>query len=150
MYKIQEEDGLEVARECIELGYHHYYEVEKKSSSIPYNPNWDVVQALVEYGLVLIVTVRDDHGTLVGYMINLISEDFMTSQIEAKEIGIYLAPDVRGGRTFLKLLGFTQATLLDRGVVTQYIMFKEGYDSGMAERLGYTKTETVYQKIFEV
>lgn len=150
MYKIQEEDGLEVAMECIELGINHYYEVEDKSSIIPYNVNWDICKALVEHGLVLIVTVRDEAGTLVGYMINLISEDFMTSQIEAKEIGIYLSPEARGGRTFLKLLGFTQSALLDRGVKTQYIMFKEGHDSGMAERLGYRKTETVYQKIFEV
>lgn len=150
MYKIQEESGVEVARECLELGRSHYYEVEKKSSVIPYNVNYDVVEALIEYDLVLIVTVRDEAENLVGYMINLISEDFLTSQIEAKELGIFLSPEARGGRTFLKLLGLSQSLLLDRGVKTQYIMFKEGYDSGMAERLGYVKTETVYQKIFEV
>lgn len=150
MYKIQEETGIDVVKECIELGKFHYYEVEKKSSKIPYNVNYDVAEALLQYDLLLIVTVRDESYKLVGYMINLISEDFLTSQIEAKELGIYLSPEVRGGRTFLKLLGFTQSALLDRGVKTQYIMFKDGFDTGMAERLGYTKTETVYQKIFEV
>lgn len=150
VYKIKEETSLAVAKECIELGKNHYYEVEKKSSHIPYNVNWEIAKVLIEYNLVVIVTVRNDSNELVGYMINLISEDFLTSQVEAKELGIYLKPEVRGSKTFLRLLGHTQQVLLDRNVKTQYIMFKEGHDTGMAERLGYNKTETVYQKIFEV
>ena len=149
MYKVQEESGVEVFTECLILGQKHYDEVEVKANIIPYNVNYDLMKMMAEYGLIVVVTVRDEQGILVGYMGNLVGEDFFTSQLEAKELGIYLSPEVRGGRVFLKMIRLMEQLMLERGVVTQYIMFKEGHDAGFAERLGYIKTETVYQKMLE-
>ena len=150
MYRVQEESNIEVFTECLMLGQKHYNEVEAKANLIPYNVNYDSMKLMAEYGLITVVTVRNEQGMLVGYMGNLVGEDFFTSQLEAKELGIYLAPEARGGRVFLKVIRLMEQLMRERGVVTQYIMFKEGHDAGFAERLGYLKTETVYQKLLGV
>lgn len=149
MYKVQEESSIEVFTECLLLGQSHYEEVEEKSNQIPYKVNYDMMKVMAAHGLISVVTVRDSEGVLAGYMGNLVGEDFFTSQLEAKELGIYLKPEARGGRVFLKMIGLMEKLMVDRGVVTQYLMFKEGHDAGFAERLGYVKTETVYQKLLE-
>ena len=145
MYDIMEETSYEAIKECVLLGRDHYNEVEEKANTIPYNINYSMLKAMTEAGLIVAVTVRDS-GRLVGYMANLVGEDFFNSRLEAKELGIYLAPEARGGRTFIQMMKKTEECMASRGVVTQYLMFKEGHDVGLAQRLGYEKTETVYQK----
>lgn len=147
MFKVQQESDFEVFKECLELGQRHYDEVEVKSNLIPYNVNYSLVKIMADHNLLCVVTARDEAGNLVGYLGNIIAEDFFTSKLEAKELGIYLSPEARGGRTFYKMLKLMEKLMVERGVSTQYLMFKEGHDSGFAERLGYVKTETVYQKI---
>lgn len=150
MYRVQEETEFEVFVECLKLGLNHYEEVESKHKQIPYNVNYNLVKAMHEHGLLCVVSVRDENGELAGYFGNIVGEDFFTSQLEAKELGIYVKPELRGSRAFFKMLKLMEQLMKDRGVVTQYIMFKDGHDAGFAERLGYSKTETVYQKILEV
>jgi len=89
MFDIAEEYGTSVFKECVALGQSHYEEVEDKASVVPYAVNYDTIEAADSHGMIALVTVRKD-GELVGYMANLICEDFLTSQLEAKEIGIYL------------------------------------------------------------
>lgn len=148
MYKIEEESTFEVFMECLKMGEAHYNEVESKSSKIPYNVDYQLAETLIDLGLVVIMTARSE-GSLVGYFVSLISKDFFTSRKEAKELGIYIAPDYRGTSLFFKLMKKTEKTLEDKGVKSIYIMFKEGHDKGLGPRLGYEKTETVYQKILE-
>lgn len=148
MYKIEEESTFEVFMECLEMGKAHYNEVESKSSKIPYNVDYELAETLIDLGLAVIVTARSE-GSLVGYFVSLISKDFFTSRREAKELGIYIAPGYRGSSLFFKLMKKTEKTLEDKGVKSIYIMFKEGHDKGLGPRLGYEKTETVYQKILE-
>jgi hypothetical protein len=148
MYSIQEETSLDAVLDCLELAQAHYEEVEAKASVIPYKVNFTHLKVAHEHGLIALVTVRDQ-GELVGYMANLVCEDFMTSQVSAKELGIYLNKSSRGGTTFFRMMMAMENLMRERGVAYQHIMFKEGHDSGMAERMGYTKTETVYQKLLE-
>jgi hypothetical protein len=149
MYSIKEESTLEVFHECLKLGEAHYNEVEGKAPRIPYNVDYELAKTLIELGLVVIVTARSG-GQLVGYFVNLISKDFFTSRKEAKELGIYVKPEFRGSSVFYRMTKATEKIIADKGVVSMYIMFKEGHDKGLAQKLGYEKTETVYQKFLEI
>lgn len=148
MYNIKEESTLEVFHECLKMGESHYNEVESKSDRIPYNVDYDLAETLIDLGLVVIITARTE-GRLVGYFVSLISKDFFTSRREAKELGIYIAPEARGTSLFFRLMKETEKNLASKDVKSIYIMFKEGHDIGLGPRLGYEKTETVYQKILE-
>lgn len=145
MFEIKEETSKEVFFECLRLGEQHYNEVEAKSDKVKYNLNYDMASALIDLGLVRVITARKD-GNLVGYFGVLVTEDFFTSRLTAKELGIYVAPEARGTTCFFRMTKLVESILRDEGVVALELMFKAGHDRGIAERLGYEVTETVYQK----
>lgn len=147
MYKIQEEVDLEAFKEGLELARLHYNEVESKSSTIPYNFNFATVEALHSLGLLTAVSARDDEGKIVGYIAFLTGEDFQTSTVCAKELGIYVKEEYRGTPMFYRMFKKAEKLLEDKGIKVIYIMFKNGHDAGFASRLGYELTETVYQKV---
>lgn len=148
MFEIKEENSYEVARELFPFSVAHYNEVETKSSSIPFDPNWNTIKSLFEIDMVSLVVARKD-GEVVGYFANLIAEDFFTSRVEAKELGIYIDPDHRGGRLFLKLLAASEEALRARTVSTWYITFKNGHNTLLPLRVGFVPTEMSFQKILE-
>lgn len=148
MYSVQEESTMDVLNECLELARDHYYEVESKSKDIPYNIDRETAKVIIDLGLLTIITARKD-GELVGYFGSIVSKDFFTSRVEARELGIYVKPECRKSSVFYRLMKKTEQVLADKGVKAIYIMFKEGHDVGLAGKLGYDKTETVYQKILE-
>lgn len=146
MYKIQEENNIDAVNDCLALAKAHYYEVEAKSESIPFNLDLNAFDSLIKSGMLSLVVARKD-GVAVGYMANLVVSDIMTSVKSASELGIYLDPSVRGGKMFIKLLRASQEALEVKGVRQHLIMFKAGHDTGMAEKLGYKHTETTYMKL---
>lgn len=148
MFDIKEENTMEAAREVIPLAAKHYAEVEDKASTVPFNINWNTIEALIEAGILSLVVARVE-GLAVGYFANLITEDFMTSQIEAKELALYITPEYRHGKLFIKLMKTTEEVLKSKGIKTQYITFKAGHNTHLPLKLGFTHTETTYQKILE-
>lgn len=148
MFDIREDNTVEAAREVIPLAAVHYEEVEDKASTIPFNINWATIEALIAANILSLVVARVD-GVAVGYFANLITEDFMTSQVEAKELAIYIDPKYRHGRLFLQLMKVTEDVLRSKGIKTQYITFKAGHNTHLPLKLGFTHTETTYQKILE-
>lgn len=148
MFDIREDNTMEAAREVIPLAASHYDEVEDKASTVPFNINWATIDALIQANILSLVVARVE-GIAVGYFANLITEDFMTSQIEAKELALYIDPAYRHGRLFLQLMKVTEEVLKGRGIKTQYITFKAGHNTHLPLKLGFTHTETTYQKILE-
>jgi hypothetical protein len=148
MFDVKEESTREVLCECYELARAHYYEVEDKSEVVEFELDLDTLGKLIDMEVLCLVTVRTD-GVVVGYMANIVSRDAMTNSLVAKELGIYLDPSVRGSKAFIKMMRTVEAVMIKRGVTSQLLAFKEGHDVGLAERLGYKKTETIYQKILE-
>lgn len=148
MSKIQvyEDSSLQTLRGCLELARQHYYEVEEKSSTVPFDLNMGMVETLADMGLLRnVVAVRE--GEVVGYFANIISPCIYTSQFTAKELGIFLLPSARGGSTFYRMLKLTEQLAKEAGCYSQMLAFKKGHDSGFAQRLGYELTETIYQKL---
>lgn len=146
MYKIQEENTLDAFLECLELGEQHYNEVEEKSDKLPYRVDKQMAVQLFNSGMIRVVTVRLE-GELVGYYGNIISPDIFNSKIAARELGIYIKPEHRGGRLFLRLYKYTEACMRERGISEMYVMFKHGHNEKLPLKLGYEPTEIMYQKI---
>ena len=144
---VQEESG-DIIYQVWELAKVHYYEVETKSATIPFKLDIGLLEQLSSMGLLSIVTARDG-GELVGYFANMISPDVITSKLISKELGIYLAPEYRGSGAFPKMVELVEQLAKEKGVYSQVLAFKEGHDFGIAQKLGYEKTETLYQKILE-
>ncbi len=147
MYKIQEEDNLEAFKECLELGRLHYAEVEVKNDRIPYNYNFETIKALQSLGLLTVVTARGEDNSLLGYVAFFTGEDFQTSVVCARELGMFVKKEYRGTSLFYRMFKMAENCLKEKGVKAIYIMFKKGHDAGFAGRLGYELTETVYQKV---
>lgn len=144
--EVYEDSSIETLRKGLELAREHYYEVEEKSSTIPFNLNMEMVTTLLDLGLLRnVVAVRD--GEIVGYFSNIISPCIHTSRMTAKELGIFLHPSARGGSTFYRMLKLAEQIAKEAGCYSQMLAFKEGHDVGLAQRAGYTPTETVYHKL---
>lgn len=145
MYKIQEESTLQAMDECLALGKDYYNEVESKHNHKPWKPNPHMVKTVLDLGLLHIITCRLGKE-LIGYTAFMVTEDFMTSESSAKELALYILPEYRGGRVFLKLMQKWEELCIMLGVGTLVLGFKLGHNDGLPERLGYQPTETIYQK----
>lgn len=143
---VYEDSSVETLHKCVGLAEQHYYEVEEKSSTVPFGLNMGMVEHLSKLNLLRnVVAVRD--GEIVGYFANIISPCIFTSKLTAKELGIFLHPSARGGSTFYRMLKLTEQLAKEAGCYSQMLAFKRGHDVGLAERAGYELTETVYQKL---
>lgn len=143
---VYEDSSAETLHKCIGLAEQHYYEVEEKSSTVPFGLNMEMVEHLSKLNLLRnVVAVRD--GEIVGYFANIISPCIFTSKLTAKELGIFLHPSARGGSTFYRMLKLTEQLAKEAGCYSQMLAFKRGHNVGLAGRVGYELTETVYQKL---
>ena len=149
-YTVQEETYYGVLQECMELAKAHYEEVEDKASSVPFNLDLNLIWEYCKMDLIYLVVARDETGEPIGYFANMISPDPITSKPIGKEFGIYVKPEWRGTNVFNEMLKKVEEGAQRRRAYSQLLMFKEGHDVGIAERKGYTPTERVYQKVFEV
>lgn len=147
-YNIKEETSKEVFFECLELGRKQYEEVEAKSSFLPYDPDYKMAEAFIDLSLLRLVTARKD-GKLVGYFGVLVVKEFLTSQMAAKELGIFVDKEHRKSSCFYRMLKYVESMLIESGVSHFQIMFKTGHDTGLAYKAGFEKTETVYQKFLK-
>lgn len=146
---VKEENTYDVLLDAWQLARDHYYEVEEKSDTIPFNLDLGMMEKMLDAGILFIVTARVE-GELIGYFANLVSPDVYTGKVVSKELGIYLKPEYRGSTAFPRMLQKAEQGAVDRGAYSQMLAFKKGHDFGLAQRLGYEETETIYHKIMEV
>lgn len=149
MYKIQEENSIEVMEECLSMGREYYNEVESKSEVLPYNINPQPLEQLINAGMLWVITVRNEDGELLGFSSLLVTEDFLNQEYGAKEFCLYIKPEHRGGRAYIKLMRFIEDLCRLREIRTVVIGFKIGHNEQLAEKMGYEHTESIYQKILE-
>ena len=147
MITVQEETTLGAVLEGVALGLQHYNEVESKASTIGFDPNLAQFKALLELGMLLVVTARDERGKMVGYFCMITVEDMLTGSPTAQELGIYVTKAYRGGSTFIRMERIMNHILKGMGFKEMRIMFKTGHNTDIPIRLGYEETERVYQKL---
>lgn len=131
--------------ECSHLARDHFDEVEGRAKRFGFNLDFETFKALAGVGALKNVVARRD-GKIVGYYAIVMGKCFQTSVMTANEVGIYVKPEERGSRTFYRLLKKVEEVAHEEGCQIVTIGFKAGYDEGFAERLGYSKAETIYEK----
>ena len=146
MITIQEDTNYLAITEGLILASQHYYEVESKSEYIPFNPNYNSFKSLLDAGMLLLVSARED-GKMVGYFLMIVTEDLTTGSPCAQEMGIFVSKKYRGGTTFVRMEKEMARLLKERGYKEMRIMFKTGHNTDIPIRLGYEETERVYQKL---
>tara|TARA_B100000929_G_C15511743_1_gene421131 strand:+ start:11323 stop:11799 length:477 start_codon:yes stop_codon:yes gene_type:complete len=149
-FYVEEDNSLETMKEALALAEAHYYEVEEKSSSVPFRLDVALLQEYVKLGLLYIIIARTYEGEMIGYFANLISPDAITSQPVGKELGIYVKPEWRRSSVLREMLDLVEEGARKRQAYCQLLAFKEGHDEGIAYKFGYEPTEIIYQKVFEV
>jgi len=149
-FYVEEDSSLETIREAVSLAEAHYYEVEGKSSTIPFSLDVNLLNEYVNLGLLYVVVARTYEGGMVGYFANLISPDPITSKPIGKELAIYVKPEWRKKNVFGEMVGLVEEGAKARRAYSQLLAFKEGHDEGIAFKFGYEPTEIIYQKVFEV
>lgn len=145
MFKFQEENYMSTLEECFSLCQDHFYELSDGHDFQPFNVDWPTLETLLNANLLSLLIARKD-GKIVGYFMNVLSVDFLTSTLVAKELAIYVDKDNRGGRLFFKMVKEVEKLLKVKGVVTQYITFVEGHNDRMPLKLGFTPVEITYKK----
>ena len=145
MFKLKEENSLEVLKECYEMCQKHFYELGDSHGFQPFNVDWGTLKTLLNANLISVLVARKD-GVVVGYFMNVLNVDFMTSTLVAKELAIYVDEAYRGGRLFYKMVKEVESLLKSKGVVTQYITFVHGHNDKMPLKLGFTPLEITYKK----
>ena len=129
----------------MKLAESHYDEVDLRAGKVPLNINPAMIATMLEHKMLTLMVAKVEYK-VVGYLAFMVVEDFTTSTLCSKEVGMYIMEDYRGGSLFYRMFKLAELELDKLGVVTKVIAFKDGHDTGMAERLGYTKSETVYEK----
>lgn len=148
MYKIQEENTQHAMKQCFDLAKHHFVEVEVKHKEIPYKPNIKTFETVLNMGMISIITCRlKETNQLIGYFVNLISEDFFTSTLQAKEVGIYVKPEYRSQGILKEMTECAEGIAIARGAIIQILGFKKDHHEELPLQLGYDRTETIYQKV---
>lgn len=142
MYEFKEESTLEGLLECYELAKLHFKELMGDKE---FELDFDTLIAFHKMGLIQLSTVSYE-DKLVGYYMNLVQKDLLTSKLIAKELAIYIDEEFRGGRLFFKLNTFNTQLLKSKGVITQYITFVHGHNDKLPLRLGFVPAEITYKK----
>ena len=139
------EEGL---LECASLAKDHFMEVEGRAKKFGFNLDIGAIMALASSGHIHNIVALSD-GEVIGYYTMLVSKCMQTSILAAMEIGIYLKPSERGSSTFFRMVKESERVAKSLGCKSISLAFKEGHDFGAAQRLGYSKTETIYEKFLE-
>lgn len=145
MYDLREENSIETLEECFELCQKHFYELGDSHNFQPFEVDWTTLHAFLQADMLSILVARKE-GEVVGYFMNLISKDFMTSQLIGKELAIYVDKPYRGGKLFMRMVKETESLLESKGCVTQYITFVEGHNEKLPLKLGFSPLEITYKK----
>lgn len=148
MFDIKEEKGYKVIAECLRMGKLHYDELFKdRQDKIPMNYNWDFMKVCIDNGLVHTITARDEDGELIGYFIGMVGPDMFTSTFVAKELATFVLDEYRQKGVFHSLLRKAEELLINNGVSSLMLAFKEGHNSELPKKYGYTISEYVYEKV---
>lgn len=145
MYNFSEENNMTTLEECFQLCKNHFHEVSDSHQVKEFDVDWHTLAAMMAAGVMSVLVARKD-GAVVGYFMNLISRDLLSSSVIAKELAIYVDPQYRNGRLFFLMNKEVEKLLITKGVDTQHITFVYGHNEKMPLKLGFTPLEITYKK----
>ena len=130
----------------IKLGEHHYNEVERRFTGLPYKPKISMFLQLFESGLLHCVALYDG-AKVEGYVLFSICPSLFSENLIAQELGVFVNRKYRGEGWFKRMLELAEQELTMKGVGTVMLAFKSGMKHSLGEE--YVEAETFYAKNLE-
>ena len=146
--KYQQEFVAQVEDEIEALLLEDWEEIEHNKDLNKLSPDWEMYSKLEELGILYIFTCRDGE-VLVGYFVVIVSPSLHSKgNLVVSADVIFLSKPYRKGLTGYKLFVFSQDCLKADGHKTLQVTTTERnpIDKFML-RLGYSKTETKFEKV---
>ncbi len=130
------------------LTVRHWEEIAHNKELIKLDPDWEKYQNLGDMGIAHFTSARKNNE-LVGYQIYFVMPHMhYKSSLTAISDVLFLAPEVRKGRTGIKLIQFAEKNLKAIGVQRVLQNVKLSNDWGtILEVLGYKPFERIYAKL---
>lgn len=135
--------------ELIPLEREHFAEVEEDQDVIAYGRDERTYAAMDAAGSLCLITARTGGGTLVGYLLAIVSNgvhsvDTLIGTLDS----YYLRPEFRRGLNGVQLLRKAEQVLAARGCRKLYGGYKETYNlSRLFQHLGWTPSERYFSKV---
>jgi GNAT superfamily N-acetyltransferase len=123
-------------------------ETESSPAHRPLDPNWELYQSAEDHGILKIFTVRQDDDTLIGYITVFCNQDpHSRNAVTPVTDLIYIHPSHRGGRTFYRLIQFTEKCLrADRHRTLAVVSTVARPIGDILMRMGYSQTHVIHEK----
>lgn len=153
---LQREQFSWIGGELKALAQRQFDEVGVEREAVPLDPDWDRYFEYERAGILHIWTARAN-GVLVGYVVCLVAPGIHhVSTLHAYADLFYLAPEWRNGTRGWRFLKSVEAPLKAMGVKVLRFNTNDTYRpdahgrslvSAMLVRGGFTRVETVHQKV---
>lgn len=140
--KIQIERISHIIEELFPLWYDHWEEVSKQHYRPEMCPDINMYLELDAQGVYVMVTLRNDHGELCGYVGDVVHTNLHYSTLVAMSDLMYIKPDYRGASHFAEMVETLEQIEEEMGVKERYMSFK---DVGPVKK-GYQQIERVVFK----
>lgn len=138
-----------IARELAPLFKRHWREIALNQDKVPLDPDWDRYLNYDLAGFLHCLTARRD-GALAGYIFFFVHPHIHYASTPWAQTDIFwIAPEYRGGMTFIRMLNESEAYLKRLGAKVVYLNRKLHFDERLGnlfERKGYRPIELVYSK----
>lgn len=143
----KQEPLASVIKDVIELARLDWEEINHDNEAYPFNPDWDLYEALEDRGALMIFTARDN-DKLVGYFTVVKSPNpHSKGRFVVCNDVIYLHKDYRKGLVGLNLFRFVEKCLKEDGHTNLQVVFTKRYDiSPLLTRMDYKMIETKFEK----
>lgn len=112
----QVERFADVLDELHSLHEAHFAETDRYRGHLGLAPDYEAMKAEDRAGTMVQITARQD-GEMVGHIRLYIRRGRHTGTLHAMEDAMYLKPEVRGGRTALRMVQYSEAVLRALGVL---------------------------------
>lgn len=147
-YTMAAERLADVLPEVSALYEAHWNETEDYRHGLPFNPDYEWALQSEAAGKYLLLTLRHE-GKLVGNYGLVFSRSHHTQTLLAHEDTMFIAPEHRRGRNFLRFAQFGEAAARCYGAVELRLNTKLTNKVGdMLPRMGYTHVANQYVKLF--
>lgn len=146
--EIKVEPWSAITAEDRKLCQRHWEEIAHNKEKIKLDPDWERYDEMGKRGVLHLTTARRD-GVLVGYVIYfLVYHVHYRKSLTAIADVLYLVPEERFGRTGIRLLEQSEASLKGMGVQRVVQNVKVDHDwSPILTRLGYKPFERLFSKL---
>ena len=136
--------SIESLTDAVRIELAHLGERHCEECEVRFDPQWDVIRAMIDGGVGTLVTARD-HSELVGYCFLVTVRNPFTADVEAHQLALYIHPEYRGSESYRFLREIED--LVDADEIQMSARGPRASDIGcFFASAGYSPREQIYIK----